>query len=69
MNASAQSGAKSDGFHTVVQPYASPYTIGIPAMSTGKFHGVIAATTPTGSCTTRIRLWLRPCVDGSTLPA
>ena len=39
MNMLAQMGAYSDGFHTVVQPSASPYTSGMPAMSTGKFHG------------------------------
>ena len=69
-NMFAQSGACSDGFQTAVQPTARPYTIGIPAMSTGKFHGVTAATTPTGSCTTTIRLsFVRSCVDGRTLPA
>ena len=39
-------------------------------MSTGKFHGEIAATTPTGSWTTRMRLsFVRSCVEGSTWPA
>ena len=38
-------------------------------MSTGKFHGEMAATTPTGSCTTMMRLCVRPWVDGSTCPA
>ena len=39
-------------------------------MSTGKFHGVTAATTPTGSCVTMIRLaFERSCVEGSTWPA
>ena len=38
-------------------------------MSTGKFQGEMAATTPTGSCTTRMRLCVRPCVEGSTWPA
>ena len=28
------------------------------AMSTGKFHGVMTATTPEGSWVTTIRLWL-----------
>ncbi len=37
-------------------------------MSTGKFQGEIAATTPTGSWMTRIRLCVRPCVEGSTWP-
>ena len=69
-NSSAQSGAYSDGFQTTVQPAARPYTIGMPAMSTGKFHGETAATTPTGSCTTMMRLRpSRSCVDGSTWPA
>ena len=69
-NMLAQSGACSDGFQTVVQPTARPYTIGIPAMSTGKFQGVTAAMTPTGSCTTMMRLaFERSCVDGRTFPA
>ena len=39
-------------------------------MSTGKFHGETAATTPTGSWTTMMRLRpSRSCVDGSTCPA
>jgi hypothetical protein len=39
-------------------------------MSTGKFQGVTAATTPTGSWVTMIRLsFVRSCVEGSTLPA
>ena len=36
-------------------------------MSTGKFQGEIAATTPIGSWTTMIRLCVRPCVDGQHL--
>ena len=66
----AQMGAYSDGFQTVVQPRARPYTSGMPAMSTGKFHGEMAATTPIGSCTTMIRFVpADSCVDGGTLPA
>ena len=39
-------------------------------MSTGKFHGLTAATTPTGSWTIRIRFaFVRSCVEGSTWPA
>ena len=38
-------------------------------MSTGKFHGEIAATTPTGSWITMMRLCVLPCVEGSTWPA
>ena len=39
-------------------------------MSTGKFQGVTAATTPTGSCVTMIRFaFERSCVEGSTWPA
>ena len=38
-------------------------------MSTGKFHGEIAATTPIGSWTTTMRLSFdRSWVEGSTLP-
>ena len=39
-------------------------------MSTGKFHGETAATTPIGSCTTMIRFVpVASCVEGGTLPA
>ena len=39
-------------------------------MSTGKFHGETAATTPTGSWTIRMRFAFdRSWVEGSTLPA
>ena len=39
-------------------------------MSTGKFHGLTAATTPIGSWTTMIRLFVvRSWVDGGTAPA
>ena len=39
-------------------------------MSTGKFQGVTAATTPIGSCVTMMRLAVeRSCVEGSTWPA
>ena len=39
-------------------------------MSTGKFQGEIAATTPIGSWTTTMRLsFVRSCVEGSTCPA
>jgi hypothetical protein len=39
-------------------------------MSTGKFQGVTAATTPIGSCVTMMRFaFERSCVDGSTWPA
>ena len=66
----AQSKGETNSFRTDrAAARASPYTIGMPAMSTGKFQGVIAATTPTGSCTTRIRLVpARSWVEGSTWP-
>ena len=48
----AESGATSLGFSTTVQPAASAGAILATTWCSGKFHGVIAPTTPTGSCTT-----------------
>ena len=45
----ADTGVSSAGFHTTVLPQASAGAIfQVPSMS-GKFHGEIAAMTPTGS--------------------
>jgi len=41
--------ASSAGLSTIVQPVASTGAIFQMALLTGRFHGTIAATTPTGS--------------------
>ena len=46
---SAVSGVSSAGLSTTVQPAASAGPIFHAAISSGKFHGMIAPTTPTGS--------------------
>ena len=48
-NASVDAGACSDGLTTTVQPAASAGASFQVISSSGEFHGVIAATTPTGS--------------------
>lgn len=45
----------SAGLHTTVQPAASAGAILRAIMAAGKFHGVMAAITPTGSCTASMR--------------
>ena len=47
-SASAVSGVSEAGLHTTVQPTASAGPTLRVIMAAGKFHGVIAATTPTG---------------------
>ena len=64
--ASAESGVSSAGLATIVQPAASAGAILRARIAIGKFHGVIAATTPTASLTT---MSLRPRVgSGITSP-
>ncbi|VBM08868.1 Uncharacterised protein [Burkholderia pseudomallei] len=46
---SAVSGVSGDGLSTTVHPAASAGTSFQTAIISGKFHGTIAATTPTGS--------------------
>ena len=46
--ASADSGVSAAGFSTTAQPAASAGATLRAIMALGKFHGVIAATTPTG---------------------
>ncbi|VWB90748.1 hypothetical protein BLA6993_04328 [Burkholderia lata] len=53
-SANADSGVSSDGFSTIVQPAASAGPALRVIIASGKFHGVIAATTPTGSRVTTI---------------
>ena len=48
-NSSAVSGVSSAGLRTTVLPAASAGAIFHDAMFSGKFHGVISATTPSGS--------------------
>src|SRR3954452_18556685 len=48
-NSSVEAGACSAGLTTTVQPAASAGASFHEASSTGEFHGVMAATTPTGS--------------------
>jgi hypothetical protein len=48
-NPSVDAGACSDGLITIVQPAASAGASFQVMSSSGEFHGVIAATTPTGS--------------------
>jgi hypothetical protein len=57
--ASAESGVSGAGFTTTVQPAARAGAILRVIMATGKFHGVMAPTTPTGCFITRMRPLLR----------
>src|SRR6201999_1716893 len=55
-SSSASSGVSGDGLSTTVLPAASAGTYLNADSVCGKFHGVIAATTPTGQCVTRARV-------------
>src|SRR5215467_12783380 len=44
----AERGVSDAGFKTTVLPHANAGAIFRTGLTTGKFHGVIAATTPTG---------------------
>ena len=55
-SASAEKGVAVAGLTTIVQPAASAGPALRVIMAAGKFHGVIAAQTPTGSLVTTIRL-------------
>ena len=48
-SASAENGVSPDGCATTVQPAASAAAALRVSIAEGKFHGVISATTPTGS--------------------
>ncbi len=54
-SASAVSGVSEAGFSTIVQPTAKAGPALRVIMAAGKFHGVIAATTPTGCLITTMR--------------
>ena len=49
INASAVAEEISEGFHSTALPKASAGAIFQAGIAIGKFHGVIAATTPTGA--------------------
>jgi hypothetical protein len=55
-NAKAEKGVAVAGFSTIVQPAASAGPALRVIIAAGKFHGVIAAQTPTGSLVTTMRL-------------
>jgi len=48
----AHDGASSDGFRIIVSPAARAGATFAQIWFSGQFHGVIIATTPSGSCTT-----------------
>ncbi len=54
--ASAEKGVAEAGLSTTVQPAARAGPALRVIMAAGKFHGVMAATTPMGSFRTRMRL-------------
>ncbi len=55
-SASAENGVCGAGLTTMEQPAASAAPALRAIIAAGKFHGVIAAQTPTGCLTTKIRL-------------
>ena len=55
--ASAVSGVASAGFTTTVQPAASAGATLRVIMASGKFHGVMAAQTPTACLIVSSRVW------------
>src|SRR6202011_1220484 len=54
--ANAENGVAGGGFSTIVQPAAKAGPDLRVIIAAGKFHGVIAAQTPTGSLVTTMRL-------------
>ncbi len=65
-SASAENGVCGAGLRTMAQPAANAGPALRVIMALGKFHGVIAAVTPTGSFCTRMRL--SPAWAGITSP-
>ena len=57
-------GVSSDALRMSEQPAASAPPILRAGVSVGKFHGVNAATTPTGSCVT---IWRTPLARPGTM--
>ena len=68
-SASAENGVWLAGRITTVQPAASPGPALRVIMAVGKFHGVIAATTPTGSFITMMRRPFGVLRDGVAVDA
>ena len=67
VSAQAQPGTRSAGLNTTQLPYASAGAIFHAGIASGKFHGVMMPTTPTGS---RVISTLMPGrTEGSTSPA
>ena len=58
---SVESGVNGDGLSTTVFPASSAGAIFQTASSTGKFHGVIAPTTPSGRRRTSMRAFASSC--------
>ena len=54
-SASDTSGVHSAGFSTTALPAARAGAIFCASLAIGEFHGVIAPTTPIGSCTLMVR--------------
>ena len=64
---SAETEANSDGFHTTVLPAAKEGASFQVASRSGEFHGVMAATTPSGS--SRVKLKTPGLSMGITRPS
>ncbi len=64
-NISTDNGVSSDGFNTTVHPAANAGATFHAAIDKGKFHGIIAATTPTGSLLVKAKFCCPPrcCCD------
>ncbi len=61
-----ESGVTSEGFHTTVFPARSAGASSVSGIESGKFQGVIAATTPSGSYTTWVMRFPSRCSSGSS---
>ena len=66
-NSSAETEENSDGFQTTVLPAARAGASFHVASINGEFHGVIAATTPSGS--SRVKLIMPGLSIGMTRPS
>src|SRR5262245_24094415 len=65
-SSSPSSGVSGDGLSTTVQPAANAGTYLNAAWVCGTFHGVTAATTPTGTYDTRVRVPTGVCLVSPT---
>jgi hypothetical protein len=66
-SASDTSGVHSAGLSTTALPAASAGAIFCASLAIGEFHGVIAPTTPTGSCTLIVKYGPRGGVRASSI--